>query len=302
MPRTKSTTPRSGALAVAALTALSLTVSACTGADTSEEAEPTLSAGPPSPSSPSPSESPTESPSPTVESTAPSETVSEEPSTPAASSPEEEPSTTVETTEDAPSASPVQPPPPGSGPREMLLAADELPGLNEQHRWQTVGTENRERREPVWACQVTDFLSIGATDVWVRRFVGRPGGEQSATARSAVITFVDNISARRAYAVLQGWHERCEDRLSEDYRRVQVASSATAVEVQGAGQAEWRMAIYGPVPGDRDAGYFDATGYVREGNRISLTTMVSVGQDYNYPAGEEPIVGAVRSSAVKLRR
>jgi hypothetical protein len=29
--------------------------------------------------------------------------------------------------------------------------------------------------------------------------------------------------------------------------------------------------------------------------------MVSVGQDYNYPPGEEPIVGAVRNSAIKLR-
>ena len=291
------TTPRTRAFAVAALTALSLVASACTGGETSGEADgPTASASPPAPS---PTRSRTPEPSRTEESTTPAETASETPSTAPASSPEEEPSTTVEETEDAPSAAPVQPPPPGSSPQAMLLSPAEMPGLNAQHRWRAVGTENRERREPVWACQVTDFFSIGATDVWVRRFVGRPGGAQSATARSAVITFVDKVSARRAYAVLQSWHDRCEEQLREDFRRVEVDASATAVDVPG-GQAEWRLAIYGPAPGDPDAGFFDATGYVLEGKRISLTTMVSVGQDYNYPPGEEPIVGAVRNSAIKL--
>jgi hypothetical protein len=208
--------------------------------------------------------------------------------------------TTVPTTEDAPGAGQVEAPPPGSGAKAMLLRGAEMPGLNDQHRWRTIGTEHGERRQPVWACQVTDFFSIGATDVWVRRFVGKPGGGDSAKARSAVVTFADAQSARRAWSVLGAWHDDCEEQLRRDHQRIRVDAAPTAVEVDD-GRAEWRLAVYGPAEGEPDASYFDATGYVLDGRRISLVTMVSVGQDYDYPPGEEPIVGAVRNAAVKLR-
>jgi len=182
----------------------------------------------------------------------------------------------------------------------MLLRSREVPGLNAQHSWKTIGTSNEEGRRPVWACQVTDFSSIGATDVWVRRFVGRPGGRDSATTRSAVISFADPQSAARGFAVLRSWHDRCEDQLRQQgHKRVRVDAAPTDVQV-GSGDAEWRLAVYGPVEGDPDAGYFDATGYVKEGSRISLVTMVNVGQDFNYPRGQEPIVGAVQNAATKL--
>ena len=223
-----------------------------------------------------------------------------EPSTTESAEPEPEPETESEPEpESSASEAAVHPPPPGSSPQAMLLRAREMPGLNEQHSWQTVGTSNEEKPQPVWACQVTDFSSIGATDVWVRRFVGQPGGGDSAKARSAVISFADPQSAARGFAVLRAWHDRCEDQLKQKHKRVRVDASPTDVPVSS-GDAEWRMAIYGPVPGDPDAGFFDATGYVKKGSRISLVTMVSVGQDYNYPRGQEPIVGAVQSSAIKL--
>lgn len=284
----KLTTARSRVLATSMLTALAVSVSGC-----ANDAEPAGEAA----------ESPTATssqPSPTTASTTPTPTAPPTTASAVPTTSPTEPSTTVGTTEESPSAAPVQPPPPGSGPKEMLLRADEIPGLNDQHGWKPIATENSERRRPVWACQVTDFSSIGATDVWVRRFVGQPGGGDSAKARSAVITFADDKSAERAYAVLRAWHDRCEEQLRDRYQRVRVDAAATAVEVDN-GVAEWRMAIYGPAEGEREAGYFDATGYVRNGNRISLTTMVNVGQDYNYPAGEEPIVGAVENSAIKLR-
>jgi hypothetical protein len=292
----KRTSSHRRLVAASMLTALAMAVTACGGSEEPGQASESPNASPPSAS---PTEAPTSaSPSPTAES--PTAALSEEPGgseeSPTAS-PTSQPSTTVEATEEPP----VQPPPPGSGPREMLLGHQQVPGLNEQHGWRLVSTDHGERGGPIWACQVTDFTSIGATDVWVRRFVGQPGGRRSAQARSAVISFVDAISARRAYAVLRAWHDRCEEQLRGEYQRVSVDAAPTAVEVDGPGEAEWRMAIYGPAEGEREAGYFDATGYVREGTRISLTTMVNVGQDYNYPRGEEPIVGAVRNSAVKLR-
>lgn len=278
----KLTVSRARLAATTTAAALALSLAGCSGDEPAGDATEETTPASPTSQAPSPSASP-------------SETESEQPTEQSPS----EPATTVESTEEAPSAAPVQPPPEGSSPRQMLLSAPQVPGLNDQHRWKPIGTENGERRQPVWACQVTDFMAIGATDVSVRRFTGQPGAPGSARARSAVITFADETSAKRAYAVLQAWHDRCEDRLEDDYRRVRVDDAATAVEVDG-GPAQWRLAIYGPVPDDSDAGFFDATGYVRNGERISLVTMVSVGQDYNYPVGEEPIVGALRAADVKL--
>ncbi len=273
---------------VAALAAaLALTASACTSqpnsvhqAAASPTAEQTTQSPPPSTAAPS---TLTESPSPTP----PSTTESTEPET--ESEPEQTPSEPAS----------VQPPPQGSSPEAMLLRAAEVPGLNAQQSWKTIGTAHAEKPQPVWACQVTDFSSIGATDVWVRRFVGQPGGGDSAKARSAVITFADPQSAARAFAVLRSWGDRCEDQLKQKHKRVRVDASPTPIDVSS-GDAEWRLAIYGPVKGDPNAGFFDATGYVKNGDRISLVSMVNVGQDYNYPPGHEPIVGAVQNAATKL--
>jgi hypothetical protein len=290
-------------VAATMLISLAVVVSACSSEDPPEQAgdtAPSVSASPSPTSTTSapPSRAASEPPngSGATASGSASGAPDESPSADDSAGPAE-PSTTAEAPGDLGAA--VQAPPPGAGPKAMLLRADEIPGLNAQHSWKPIATEHRERRRPVWSCQVTDFFSIGATDVWVRRFVGKPGGGASAKARSAVITFVDNKSAQRAHAVLRAWHDRCEEQLDR-FRRVSVDAAGTAVPVKG-GKAEWRMATYSPVPGQRDASYFDATGYVRKGKRISLTTMVSVGQDYNYPSGREPIVGAVRASAVKLR-
>jgi hypothetical protein len=283
--RMRTTTPtRTLTTSLGSLAAvLALAAAGCTGGSESAAEETTPS--------PRPTAKQTPSSPPTSPSAAPPSVSPTEPSSP----------TETTTAAPTPSAASVQPPPAGSGPEEMLLRARdrEMPGLNDEHGWRTIATDDHERRQPVWACQVTDFASIGATDVQVRRFVGEPGGAESAKARSAVVTFADDQSAQRAYAVLQAWHDRCEEQLSDHFREVDVDAAATPVEVPE-GQAEWRMATYGPAEGEQDAGYFDATGYVVEGSRISLTTMVSVGQDYNYPRGEEPIVEAVRNSATKL--
>jgi len=267
-----------------------LSASACSGG--SDTAEPTAASPTAERSTPTPSTAAPGTLSATPTPSEPSTTESAEQETESEPEPESSP--------DGPTdEASVHPPPPGSSPQAMLLRAREMPGLNEQHSWQTVGTSHEEKPQPVWACQVTDFSSIGATDVWVRRFVGQPGGADSAKARSAVISFADPQSAARGFAVLRAWHDRCEDQLKEKYERVRVDASPTDVPVSN-GDAEWRLAVYSPVPGEQDAGFFDATGYVRNGSRISLVTMVSVGQDYNYPRGHEPVVGAVRNSATKL--
>ncbi len=46
---------------------------------------------------------------------------------------------------------------------------------------------------------------------------------------------------------------------------------------------------------------FDAQGLVLSGTRMALLQMRMLGQDYNYPAGREPMVAAVRTAATQLR-
>lgn len=281
---------RSRVVATSLLAALSLSLSACTGQSEPESA-PTQR----------PSASATATPSTPPASATPTEPATSASQIPASASPTvspTQPSATVDPSEDVPSAAPVDRPPPGSGPEAMLLRPAEMPGLNEQFDWRGIGTEHGEPKRLLWGCQVVDFFSIGATDVWTRRFTGGPGSD--AKARSTVLTFADDTSAQRAYAVLRAWHQDCEEQLRQKYDRIDLDAAPTAIDVEQ-GAAQWRLAIYGPAEGEREAAYFDATGYVIDGSRISLTTMVNVGQDYNYPRGEEPIVGAVQNSAIKLR-
>ena len=68
----------------------------------------------------------------------------------------------------------------------------------------------------------------------------------------------------------------------------------------GAGQAGWYLLTYGPVPGDPDARFFDAQGTALVGSRIAMVSMVLAGQDYDYPAGREPMVAAVQHAARKI--
>jgi hypothetical protein len=57
---------------------------------------------------------------------------------------------------------------------------------------------------------------------------------------------------------------------------------------------------YGPVPDDPDAQFFDAQGMAVVGSRIAMVEMVLAGQDYNYEAGQEPMVTALQHAAARL--
>jgi hypothetical protein len=73
-----------------------------------------------------------------------------------------------------------------------------------------------------------------------------------------------------------------------------------SVRVVGGAVGDWYLLSYGPVEGSPDFGYFDAQGLTRRGNRISMVSLRLVGQDYNYSAGEEPMVVGVRNAAARL--
>jgi hypothetical protein len=109
--------------------------------------------------------------------------------------------------------------------------------------------------------------------------------------------FPDDVTARRAFAVLTSWRAKCAERLrSKDQPRV---GALRDVRVPG-GAGAWYLLTYGPVQGDRDAQWFDAQGMALVGSRIALVELLLAGQDYNYEPGSEPMVAAVRRAAAKL--
>lgn len=181
------------------------------------------------------------------------------------------------------------------GLRGALLTAEELPGLNDEFTWEVESTRTREPRQPFGTCHEFGITSVGATDVAVRTY--RPARGSGPSAAQLVAEFPDEKTAERAYAVLRSWAEDCADQLTA-YRDVQVGR-VQPVEVP-TGEAAWQLLIYGPAEGEREAGHFDAQGFTRVGARISMLEMRSVGQDYNYPRGQEPVAVTVEVAAALL--
>lgn len=265
-----------GRLLASGFAALALTV-AVTGCGAGTGTEDTDLTGAKPSSSPTPEPSPQPSPEP-VE----SETPEESPSMAESTSPAEE-----ETQEEAVVR----------GTRGKLLTADEMPGFNDEFTWREGSTRKREGRRPFGTCHKFAMTSIGATKVTVRKFDPAQKSPGS-TASNLVAEFTDEMTAKRAYEVLKSWREQCEDRLQKHDRSDVGKLEPVPVDVDDA-VANWYLLVYGPADGP-DSSHFDAQGLTRVGSTISVVQMRLVGQDYNYPNGEEPIVAAVRSAATRI--
>lgn len=216
-------------------------------------------------------------------------------STGPADGPEETPS--EEASEPAEPADPAeQPQEPGSGTvAEALLPADDVPGFNDEFTWTEGVSGSSEPRELAGACHQFEMASIGAEEVAYRSYDPVLGGD--ATAGELVAQFPDETTATRAFEVLKSWRQGCARGL-RGYDRVQVGDLTDVATDVGTGH--WYLLVYGPAEGDPDAGYFDAQGIARVGKRIAVLRLTSVGQDYNYASGQEPMVEAVRAAAARL--
>lgn len=237
--------------------------------------------------------------------TAPSETPSSASSTPSASSsPSPEASAPGEPASSSatePTASSSPSPTPPAGPTTLsdrLLTAEQMPAFNERWTWKVASTRDEEGAEPFGTCHKVPMTSIGAVGVVVRTFTAKRYPEDPGSASQLVAEFPDGMTAKRAYAVLESWRADCEDRLRDYDRRT--AHDFEPVDVPG-GVGGWYLLIYGPPEGGSlDDGYFDAQGLVRVGKLVSVLQMRGIGQDYNYTAGEEPMVGGVERAAAGL--
>ncbi len=224
-------------------------------------------------------------------STVPTETASSEAE--ASESATAEPSTEQSASATATASAPA----PAGSLRDRLLPAGEVPGFNQEFRWRAGATRDAEPTRPFGTCQRFALASIGAESVAVRGFRPADRSATTDTAGELVAQFPDATTARRAYAVLTSWRKSCADRLARydtsDVGRLE------SVRVPG-GTAGWYLLTYAPVPNDPDAQWFDAQGMALVGDRIAMVELILAGQDYNYGAGEEPMVAALQRAAARL--
>jgi hypothetical protein len=209
----------------------------------------------------------TESTESTTEATEPTEAVSED-------------------TSDAPSSSA----PADLGLEARLLTADQMPGVNDETTW-TVDSSGPEDGTTLGGCQRFDFVSLGASEAVTRTF---SSNQDTVTAGQVVAKFADAKSAWRAHQVLKKWRATCADQI--EAAEVEVGDLRTLSV--SAGHADAYVVRYG------DAGAEDqhwaGTGISRRGPLLSLVHIELVGQDYNYPAGEEPAALGAMSALTNL--
>lgn len=207
------------------------------------------------------------------------------------------PSESTEAPTEEPSEEPSAPSDAGDGSLTgALLPAADVPGFNDEFTWKELATDTREPRDLGGTCHKFEMTSIGAEEVAYRTYQSTQGGDDSA-ASELVAQFPDDKTASRAFEVLKSWQADCAAELKM-FDRVTVGDLEPVPTDTGEGA--WYLLTYGPVEGDPDAGYFDAQGIAKVGDRIAVLRLSLIGQDYNYAAGEEPMVAAVQAAVGRL--
>jgi hypothetical protein len=166
---------------------------------------------------------------------------------------------------------------------DLLLPTDAVPGLNATWRWED-GETGPAGTDPFGRCAKVDLMSIGATEVVERTYF--PPVDTDDNAAEQIAEFPDATTTATALKVLKSWHKRCATKTVR-------AGALTPVD----GGSWYLLTVASANP---DEALFQAVGLVSSGNRIAVLTMDSIGQDYNYPAGKEPMVGMVKAAAVAL--
>lgn len=175
-----------------------------------------------------------------------------------------------------------------SGPAGLLLPTSAVPGLNATWKWQD-GETGTPGDEPFGLCQKTDLLSIGASSAVQRTYF--PPVDTDDNAAEQVAAFPDAKTAATAEKVLLSWRAKCAATIGTGKPKV---GALTAVPVS-AGTGSWYLVSTRAAQAEETR--FHAFGIVRSGKRLAVLRIDSGGQDYNYPAGQEPMVGMVEAAA-----
>ena len=257
------TRARSVATAALALS-LGLALSSC-----SEDAEPTSSDS---------EESPTVSSTPASPSSSPTETPSSS-----------EPTATVSVSEE-PSATMTQEP--SVDVAGLLLPAGRMGKLNAEWTW-LAGNEFDVEPEGLVSCHRFGMEVIGADEVAVREYTSDL--DANVRAHHLVAGFADDVTARRAYSVLESWRSSCQKRLEQKAKGRDGIRVSDPDRVSGAGDTASSYLVVQPSP--TGSSLLEDVAFARDGAVVHLAVVELEGDDYNYPRGRTPAAVAVRNAA-----
>jgi len=202
------------------------------------------------------------------------------------------PATTTPPTSPAPTSATPSPSVTPLALTDRLLPTAQVPGLNATWTWQD-GETGPATTEPFGFCAKADLASIGATEVVERSYF--PPDDSDDGAAQQVAEFPDARTASTAWTVLKAWHDRCAK--SADPGIALKVRPLVNVPVT-AGSGRWSLLSWQPA--GEETGRFEALGMVLNGTRIAVLRIDNSGQDYNYPVGQEPMVGMVTAAADRL--
>jgi hypothetical protein len=126
---------------------------------------------------------------------------------------------------------------------------------------------------------------------------------QSADADATMISvvFPDTQTARTSVTVLDAWQRACRKHAVRELGLDDVRVSAVDTVPTAAGAGVHWLVTYGPGP-DADSQWFDAEGYVVDGDTLTYVVIQVAGQDYNYEVDRSPIEKALRQAGSRLVR
>jgi hypothetical protein len=174
--------------------------------------------------------------------------------------------------------------------KKAQIPAAKLPGLNQEWVWSKTGAGPGPGEEVPSVCQKASLTSIGAVSEY-RTDYGSPVDDQAYAVQMTGV-FPDEQTIATAISVLEAWHKTCRAHAREQgLKRVDVGDLTAVSTAAGEGQ-QW-LTTYGPVAGAPDDTWFEASGFVADGDTLTFLVMTNAGQDYNYEGGEQPMDHAV---------
>jgi hypothetical protein len=174
-----------------------------------------------------------------------------------------------------------------------------LPGFNETWVWDQATTTRGPGRRPPGVCLQTSLTAIGGFAEARRDYTSSLSEDADATVNSVV--FPDSQTATNVAAVLGAWQQRCRRHATRELALNDVQASAVDTVATRVGDGVHWLVTYGPAP-DPESQWFDAEGYVVDGDTLTYVVIRVAGQDYNYAAGRSPIERALRQAAARLEQ
>ena len=173
----------------------------------------------------------------------------------------------------------------------MLLPATRMGKLNAEWTWSS-GNDFDTEPANLTACHRVELEVIGAEDVAVREYTSRL--DAAVRAYHLVASLPDDVTARRAYSVLQSWRDGCRQRLERRAQGEDDVHVSPAEPLRTAADSASSYVVFQPTA--TGSARIDNVASALDGSLVHLVVVRVEGNDFNYPRGATPAAVGVRNA------